>query len=128
MAQDLEDMARAAVQLTRAAPLFDRLVDHVLAEPSLFAPRGAAEDPALRECLDRFFPEFRRLYGRLLLEHLGPSDAPAVLSALKQESVQRYLRALRDMEPQLCAGLNELGEAMTHALRQRLHEAERGRS
>ena len=125
MTQD-DALEGLAVRLTRAAPLFDRLVEHVLAGSDPPPALGVAEQRGAREFLDRFFPEFRRMYGQLLVQHLGPSDAQRSLAALDQEPVQQYFRALQSMEAELCAGLNQLGEKMALALRQRAPAAQRG--
>jgi len=118
--------ARAAIQITRAAPLFDRLVDAVLEHrTSRATTRPAAATPlaqndpaqldALRERLDWFFPQFRDLYFELLREQLG-ADLSPVLSAMKDERVQRFLRALDTMRPALLCSLQQLGREMTNAL------------
>ncbi|HEU4576706.1 MAG TPA: hypothetical protein VFS67_00530 [Polyangiaceae bacterium] len=114
--------ARAAIQITRAAPLFDRLVDAVLDHRTSRVstrPAAAGHDPAqlvaLRERLDWFFPQFRDLYFELLREQLG-SDLSSVLGALKEEQVQRFLRALESMRPALLCGMQRLGREMSNAL------------
>lgn len=117
--------ARAAIQITRAAPLFDHLVDAVLehrtsrvrTRPAAAgnAQSDAARLDALRERLDWFFPQFRDLYFELLREQLGP-DLSIVLDALRDERVQRFLRALETMHPALLHALQQLGREMTHAL------------
>jgi hypothetical protein len=114
MMTDIEMTSRTAVQITRAAPLFDHLVDTLLQESTL-PEHGQASDQAmqsaLREQLDGHFPEFRRLYFTLLRKHVGPS-LPLVLSALNDELVQRYFKALKAMEPDLMAGLQQLARKM----------------
>jgi hypothetical protein len=114
MMTDIEMTSRAAVQITRAAPLFDHLVDMLL-EDSVAHSHGQPTDQArlsaLREQLDAHFPEFRRMYFTLLRKHVGPS-LPLVLAALNDELVQRYFRALKSMEPDLMAGLQKLSEQM----------------
>jgi hypothetical protein len=114
MMTDIEMTSRAAVQITRAAPLFDHLVDMLLEDSAAHA-HGQATDQAplsaLREQLDGHFPEFRRMYFTLLRKHVGPS-LPLVLAALNDELVQRYFRALKSMEPDLMAGLQKLAEKM----------------
>jgi hypothetical protein len=114
MMTDIEMTSRTAVQITRAAPLFDHLVDMLLLD-SAPHPKGGADDQAglsaVREQLDGHFPEFRRMYFTLLRKHVGPS-LPLVLAALNDELVQRYFRALKSMEPDLMAGLQKLAEKM----------------
>jgi hypothetical protein len=116
--------ARTAVQITRAAPLFDRLAEAVIEHHASLeaSQRGAALGSranarldALRERLDWFFPQFRDLYFTLLHQHIGP-DLPAVLHALNDESVQRYLRALEAMRPSLLRALQQLGREMSTSL------------
>lgn len=116
--------AETAVQVTRAAPLFDRLADTMLArvedrlqcrEQNDESLRGQALR-ALRERLDAFYPEFRQLYGELLLEHLGAEQAPGVLAALEHDSVQHYFRALHEMQSELWGGLERLAERMALAV------------
>ena len=113
--------ARAAIQLTRASPLFDRLVDAVLEHRTSRATTSPAtagsgpSGPVLRERLDWFFPQFRDLYFDLLREQLGPDLSP-VLGALRDERVQRFLRALEAMRPALLQGMQQLGREMMNAL------------
>jgi hypothetical protein len=117
--------ARAAIQITRAAPLFDRLVDAVLEHHTSrartspagagSAARNAVRLDALRERLDWFFPQFRELYFERLREQLGPDLSP-VLGALQDERVQCFLRALETMRPALLHSLQQLGREMTNAL------------
>jgi hypothetical protein len=113
---------RAAIQITRAAPLFDRLVDAVLDHRTSRVstrPATAGDDSAqlaaLRERLDWFFPQFRDLYFELLREQLG-NDFSSVLGALEDERVQRFLRALERMRPALLSGMQQLGREMANAL------------
>lgn len=115
--------AEAAVQVTRAAPLFDRLADNLVSQvdanlpsqgPGLPPERGS-QLASLREQLDGFFPEFRQLYGGLLLKHIGEERAPVVLAALSDETIQVYFRALKAMEPELIGGLQRLHERMAFA-------------
>ncbi|MEO8178969.1 MAG: hypothetical protein ABI895_09070 [Deltaproteobacteria bacterium] len=115
--------AEAAVQVTRAAPLFDRLADNLVARTGdrIHNRQQAdevskhAELRALRERLDAFFPEFRLLYGSLLVKHLGTEQAPRVLAALEDDRVQRYFRALQDMQAELLGGLERLADRMALA-------------
>ena len=73
---------------------------------------GEASQAELRERLDAFFPEFRQLYGGLLVKHIGPERLPEVLAALDDEAVQLYFRALQAMEPELVGGLQSLSKRM----------------
>jgi hypothetical protein len=116
--------ARTAIQITRAAPLFDRLAEAVVDHCASLDPaqrsagqrqRGNADPDALRERLDWFFPQFRDLYFNLLRQHIGP-DLPAVLRAVNDESVQRYLRAREAMQPALLRGMQRLGREMLSSL------------
>src|SRR5262245_63508903 len=89
--------AAAAVRVTRAAALFDRLIATLLAQPLPSDASGSELAPAaqmeLRERLDAFFPEFRQLYGGLLVKHIGARCLPSVLAALDSEAVQIYFKA-----------------------------------
>lgn len=120
---DLQTTAATAVRVTRAAALFDRLVATLLAhvdpaEQDPAATEAAAQDPSaggqaeLRERLDAFFPEFRQLYGSLLVKHIGAQWLPGVLEVLRSDAVQVYFRALQAMEPELIGGLQKLTKRM----------------
>jgi hypothetical protein len=112
-----------AIQITRAAPLFDRLAGAVVEHRASLCRHQMAsgsvcsgsEPDVLRERLDWFFPKFRDLYFNLLRQHVG-SDLPEVLAALNDEAVQRYLRALESMQPALLRCLEQLGQEMVSAL------------
>jgi hypothetical protein len=114
---------QTAIQITRAAPLFDRLAGAVLEHRATLATQQRAggsdcsgsEPHVLRERLDWFFPKFRDLYFNLLRQHVG-SDLPEVLAALNDEPIQRYLRALESMQPALLHCLEQLGQEMVSAL------------
>lgn len=116
--------AEAAVQVTRAAPLFDRLADTMVARAEdRLQGREQHDEPlraqalrALRERLDSFYPEFRMLYGGLLVKHLGTEEAPRVLAALEDDSVQHYFRALHEMQSELWGGLERLADRMAMAV------------
>jgi|SRR6185295_19792627 len=119
-----EPCAQTAIQITRAAPLFDRLAHQVVEHRVSLelsqrgtpgGSRANVQVDALRERLDWFFPQFRDLYFNLLRQHIGP-DLPAVLRALNDESVQRYLRALEAMRPALLHALLQLGQQMSISL------------
>jgi len=115
--------AEAAVQVTRAAPLFDRLADTLVARTGDRIQNRQESDGlskhaelrALRERLDAFYPEFRMLYGTLLVKHLGTEQAPRVIAALEDDCVQRYFRALQDMQAELLGGLERLADRMALA-------------
>ena len=114
---------QTAIQITRAAPLFDRLVGAVVEHRASLATQQRAggslgtgsERDVLRERLDWFFPKFRDLYFKLLRQHVG-SELPEVLAALSDETIQRYLRALESMQPALLHCLEQLGQEMVSAL------------
>jgi len=116
MTDDQAAAAAAAVRVTRAAALFDRLIATLLAQLEPEAPAGQSSPPAgqaeLRERLDAFFPEFRQLYGGLLVKHIGARCLPSVLAALDSEAVQIYFKALQAMEPELIGGLQSLTRRM----------------
>lgn len=116
--------AEAAVQVTRAAPIFDRLAATMVARVEDRLQRREQNDEslrvqalrALRERLDAFYPEFRMLYGGLLVKHLGTEQAPQVLAALEDDSVQHYFRALHEMQSELWGGLERLADRMAMAV------------
>ena len=114
--------AEAAVQVTRAAPLFDRLADTMVARVEDRLPERHDESlraqalRALRERLDAFYPEFRMLYGGLLVKQLGAEQAPRVLAALEDDSVQHYFRAVHEMQSELWGGLERLADRMALAV------------
>jgi len=123
---DHQTTVAAAVRVTRAAALFDRLVATLLAhlDPAAQDPAsqgepaardtdaGARDQVQLREQLDAFFPEFRQLYGGLLVKHIGAKRLSGVLEVLHSEAVQVYFRALQAMEPELIEGLQKLTKRM----------------
>lgn len=122
MNPDIEGAARAAVQITRAAPLFDQLVDMLLTQAALASDAGhplhdaarQAHLRAAREQLDAHYPEFQRLYYELLHKHLD-RQLPAVLAALNSELVQTYFKAQKAMEAELIDELQRLAEKMAHS-------------
>lgn len=121
------DSARALVQVTHAARVFDRLVDSLIEQyrSAQVAPSSGSvvSDPApgeleaelvaLRERMDGLFPEFQKSFGALLLEHLGAEHAPETLAALSSEPVQRYFRARRSMEGSLLELMSGLSRKMS---------------
>jgi hypothetical protein len=122
MTAALDVCSLTAIQIVRVAPLFDRLVDAVLDQrtsrlPSRRAPaaQDCAQLNALRERLDWFFPRFRDLYFDLLRAQLG-SDLSSVLGALQDEDVQRFLRAVETLHPELQRRMQQLGSEMAAAL------------
>jgi hypothetical protein len=113
--------AEAAVQVTRAAALFDRLAENLIEQLSARLLRREpdaewrqAQLRQLRERLDAFFPEFRQLYGGLLIKHLGQESA-RVIAALQEESAQQYFRAVQAMQAELQGGLERLCDRMSLA-------------
>jgi hypothetical protein len=112
-----------AIQITRAAPLFDRLAGAVVEHRSTLSKhrmaagsaRNESEHDLLRERLDWFFPKFRDLYFNLLRQHVG-ADLPEILAVLSDERIQQYLRALESMQPALLHCLEQLGREMVAAL------------
>ena len=109
------EQVQALVQVTRAAPLFDRLAAAVAERVN---PRAFVDDSSggasglsvddTREQLDCLFPEFQELYGRLLVKYLGDENVARVLRALRDPFVQRYFQALKAMETELRTGLQVL--------------------
>ena len=118
---ELNLAAEAAVQVTRAAALFDRLADNLIEQLRERLERREI-DPAsrhaqlrqLRERLDGFFPEFRQLYGGLLVKHLG-LESGRVLAALQGEPAQLYFRAVQAMQGELQGALECLCDRMSLA-------------
>jgi hypothetical protein len=119
MKTDFDSAARAAVQITRAAPLFDQLVDVLLSHAALAAcasnPKdGAAHQARLRATRDRLdahYSEFQGLYFQLLRKYIG-ERLPAVLDALNNDLVQVYIKAQKSMEHELISELERLAEKM----------------
>jgi hypothetical protein len=119
MMTDFDSAACAAVQITRAAPLFDQLVDVLLSHAALAGyssntADGAARQARLRatrERLDAYYSDFQTLYFDLLSKHLG-EQLPAVLDALSNDLVQAYLKAQKSMEHELIGDLQRLAEKM----------------
>jgi hypothetical protein len=119
---DLESAARTAVRITRAAPLFDQLVDMLLSHVALAAHSTSSTDAArraellgTRARLDAHYPEFQRIFFELLHKHLG-QRLPEVLAALDHELVQAYLVAQTSMEEELISELEGLAERMASDL------------
>ena len=80
-----ETRAQKAVRVTRAARIFDAMVGALVwrVRKAMSVPDRADEETeasfrALRERLDAYFPEFRNIYGQLLVEQLGETHADAV--------------------------------------------------
>lgn len=118
---DTDPTAEAAVRVTRAAALFDRLADDLveqlrrrLERSERSAAQRTEQLRRLRERLDAFFPEFRQLYGGLLLEHLG-HDGERVIAELQNDTAQRYFRAVQAMQGELQRGLERLSDRMSLA-------------
>jgi hypothetical protein len=118
---DMNPTAEAAVQVTRAAALFDRLAENLIEQLSTRLQRREQDADSLqaqlrqlRERLDAFFPEFRQLYGGLLVKHLGLESA-RVIAALQEESAQQYFRAVQAMQAELQGGLERLCDRMSLA-------------
>jgi hypothetical protein len=128
------DAAKALVQVTHAARVFDRLVDSLIgqlrASQRVPASREVTvghdgtldisddEFVSVRERMDALYPEFQRLYGSLLLEQLGPEHAEEVLMALRSEPIQRYFRARRQMEQALLEGMGALSHKLSDVMYQ----------
>jgi hypothetical protein len=119
--RDIDHLPRMAVQVTRAARLFDGVASALLPQQ----PRPGATIPGygcesversqLRERLDQFFPEYRQLYFDMLQRRLG-SSLPAVLAALNNELIQSYFRALESMERELIHELQQLAQRMASSI------------
>ncbi|MET0410853.1 MAG: hypothetical protein ABW217_06135 [Polyangiaceae bacterium] len=128
------DAARTLVQVTQAARVFDRLVETLLEQLRISQPEpfsrevtlgqdGAlaisdADFVAARERMDALYPEFQRLYGGLLLEHLGHEHVDEVLQLLRSEPMQHYFRARRQMEQALVDGMGALSQKLSDAMYQ----------
>jgi hypothetical protein len=115
--------AATLVQLTRAASIFDRVADGLVARVrgAMAVPEQADADieqefTALRAKLDAFFPEFRELFAGLLVRHVGEEELPLVLSGLSSEVAQRYFRATGKIEADMQLQLVELSQRMGVAL------------
>lgn len=125
------DPLSALVQITRAAVMFDQIADGLIAgvRHAMGVPPSAdleveQEFAFLRASLDRFLPEFRQLYGGLLVKHLGWEHVPQVLEALDAELAQRYLCAAQGIEAELQQHLGRLSQDMLLAAQASLALAE----
>ena len=121
----IENHAAQAVQLTRAATIFDGIANGLIAQvrraagvPERAAPAIEQELGRLRAQLDELYPEYQQLFGGLLLDHIGREHAPSVLAALRAEPIQEYFRAVPRMDAELQSLLVELAQRMSRAVRQ----------
>jgi hypothetical protein len=110
------------VRLSQAAPKFGRIADELILKlrRAMGVPDQAEADveeefAALRSSLDEFYPEFVKVYGGLLLHHLG-GDASVVVPALESEPIQAYLQAADGMEAELSVTLKSLASSIGAAL------------
>jgi hypothetical protein len=124
-ASSVESHAALAVQLTRAATVFDGIANglintlrHALGVPEKARADIERELLRLRARLDGLYPEYQELFGGLLLEHIGPRHAASVLAALCSEPIQEYFRAAPRVDAELQALLVELGERMSRVARE----------
>jgi hypothetical protein len=114
-----QDPIAALVEITRAATLFDQIADdliagvrHAMGVPPSAEVEVEEEFAFLRASLDEFLPEFRALYGGLLVKHLGWELVPDVLEGLESELAQRYLCAVQGIEAELQQHLGRLSQEM----------------
>lgn len=114
-----ETRAQKAVRVTRAARIFDAMVSALLwrVRKAMSVPDRADEETeasfrALRERLDAHFPEFRDIYGQLLVDQLGEAHADGVLAHLEAPPLQAYFRASAAIEAELSVAGTELMRAM----------------
>lgn len=114
-----QDPLSALVQITRAASIFDRIADdliagvrHAMGVPLRADVEVEEEFAFLRASLNEFLPEFRQLYGGLLVKHLGWEQVPEVLEGLESEVAQRYLGAVQGIEAELQQHLGRLSQEM----------------
>jgi hypothetical protein len=126
-----QDPISALVEITRAATLFDRIADdliagvrHAMGVPPRAEVEVEEEFAFLRASLNEFLPEFRQLYGGLLVKHLGWEQLPEVLEGLESELAQRYLRAVQGIEAELQQHLGRLSQEMLLAAQASLSPAE----
>jgi hypothetical protein len=117
-----DNHAALAVQLTRAATIFDGIANGLIAQvrraagvPELADPETEQELARLRAQLDELYPEYQQLFGGLLLDHIGREHAPSVLAALHAEPIQEYFRAVPRMHAELQSLLVELAQRMSRA-------------
>jgi hypothetical protein len=114
-----QDPITALVEITRATTIFDRIADdliagvrHAMGVPPRAEVEVEEEFAFLRASLDVFLPEFRQLYGGLLVKHLGWEEVPEVLEGLESEVAQRYLCAVEGIEAELQQHLGRLSQEM----------------
>lgn len=125
-APSIESHASLAVQLTRAATVFDGIANGLIA--TLRSAMGGAPERArpdierellrIKARLDGLYPEFQQLFGGLLLEHVGRQHAPSVLAALHTEPAQEFFRAAPRIDAELQELLLELGQRMSRVARE----------
>lgn len=104
------ELEKRAVRACRAAPLFARITDGVLAgvRRALGVPEQAEPDveqefSALRARLEQqYTAEFERLFAALLTQQLGRATS-VVLSALECELVQAYLAVAEQIDADVSA-------------------------
>lgn len=120
----VESDAATAVNLTRAATIFDGIANAWIAQVrrAMGVPERAAQDIErellrLRARLDRLYPEYQQVFGGLLLEHIGREHVRSVLAALRAEPVQEYFRATPRMDAELQEILIDLAQRMSLAAR-----------
>jgi hypothetical protein len=102
------DPKSTLVQLTRAAVIFDQIADNLIAGvrqamgvPAPAEPEVEQEFAFLRGSLDEFFPEFRELFGGLVVKYVG-----------QEQLAQRYLRAAHGIDAELQQHLGRLSQQM----------------
>lgn len=125
-ASPIESQASVAVQLTRAATVFDGIANGLIATlrsaiggtPERARPDIEGELLRIRARLDGLYPEFQQLFGGLLLEHVGRQHAPSVLAALRSEPAQEYFRVAPRIDAELQALLLDLGQRMSRVARE----------
>jgi hypothetical protein len=115
----MTDPIATVVQLTRAAVIFDQIADNLIAGvrqamgvPATADPEIEQEFAFLRGALDEFFPEFRQLFGGLVIKHVGEQHVPALIEGLGSELAQRYLQAAPRIEAELQQHLGRLSQRM----------------
>lgn len=118
MAREPNPQLRAVMQLTGTDRAFDNMVDVLLAKiRHSFGVRTAAEEaevgPQLDQEIERIRgrmgqcrPDFQRMYGSLLLKHLGSENLEACAEALASPPMRRVFAATDAMAPELSQSLS----------------------
>jgi hypothetical protein len=97
-------------ELTGADALFDALVDNLVQQIQAASP-GLSEE-RLRPLLCAFRPSFEATYARLLQERFDAAQLVQLAAQLEERGARAFVRARRNMAPELGRRLRELSFEM----------------